>query len=58
MALSCTINNYWQCTANGDKKEWADVTEYKKILACRANSSEYSYVTKIKFTTSSVANYY
>lgn len=58
MALSCTINNYWQCTANGDKKEWADVTEYKKILACRAKSSEYSYVTKIKFTTSSVANYY
>lgn len=58
MALSCTINNYWQCIADGDKQEWTDATSFEKILACKADSSDYSYVTKIKFTTNSVANYY
>lgn len=58
MALSCSINNYWQCRADGDKQEWSDTTSFEKILACKANSGDYSYVTKIKFTTSSVANYY
>lgn len=58
MALSCTINKYLQCTADGDKKEWSDVTSSEKILACKANSSDYSYVTKIKFTTGSNSNYY
>lgn len=58
MALSCTINNYWQCTADGNKQDWSDVTKYKKIIACKANSADYSYVVKIKFTTGSTANYY
>lgn len=58
MALSCIINNHWQCTADGDKREWIDTTSIGKILACKSNSGDYSYVTKIKFTTGSVSNYY
>lgn len=58
MALSCIINNCWQCTADVNKEEWSDVTEANYIIACRANSGNYSYITKIKFTTGSVSNYY
>ena len=56
--LTCEFIKSEQCRADSKKNVWVDTTSSKTILSAKANSGDYSYITKISFITGSATNLY